>query len=78
MAEKAQLRLDDLLDWVDINRENFHILDIKIGWNPKYKYQNTCHKQPFAMVGADFDRFRRQWIQDILSIRSALGKGGSK
>jgi len=69
-AVAAQQRLDDLIAWTHINRENVHYIGNRfLQW-----YEATCHKQPHAMDGADFDRIRGQWITDILALRSALGK----
>lgn len=68
LARKAEQRLADRLQWVDINRANVHFLDDFRG----YRFETTCHKQPYAMVGADFDALRRQWVRDILALRAAV------
>lgn len=68
LAVRAQHRLDDLAAWTDINRGNIYYLeDLK-----SHRYETTCHKQPYAMTGADFDRIRGRWIADIMALRSAL------
>ena len=55
---------------IDINENNVHFLDDFA----KYGAANeqTCHKQPDSMRGADFDRLRWQWAQDIMALQEVL------
>ncbi len=69
LANEAEKRLHAVLNKIDINDKNIHFLDDLA----KYGKANqlTCHQQPDAMTGADFERYRWQWAEDIMALQQA-------